>query len=113
MSILTRIVVSAAAFTALFAVPAGAAVTASQVTTPAGATSYDLDLDHPGTIRVAGTATAGDPATDLSLAWMLLPAADHDRFRAAYAEAGRGPVTDATWARACAISPAAMALITW
>jgi len=46
-----------------------------------------------------GDITAGDPATDLSLAWMLLPAASHDRFRAAYAEAGHRPVTDATWAR--------------
>jgi len=31
--------------------------------------------------------------------WMLLPAACHDRFRAAYAETGDGPVSDATWAR--------------
>ncbi len=46
-----------------------------------------------------GDITAGDPATDLSLAWMLLPAADHDRFLAAYAQAGHGPVTGATWAR--------------
>jgi aminoglycoside phosphotransferase (APT) family kinase protein len=46
-----------------------------------------------------GDITAGDPASDLSLAWMLLPAACHDRFRAAYAEAGDGPVSDATWAR--------------
>lgn len=46
-----------------------------------------------------GDITAGDPATDLSLAWMLLPATSHDRFRAAYAQAGRGPVSDATWAR--------------
>jgi hypothetical protein len=64
MSILTRIAVSAAALTVLFAVPASAAVSASQVTSPAGDTSYDLDLDHPGTIRVAGTATASDPASD-------------------------------------------------
>ncbi len=46
-----------------------------------------------------GDITSGDPATDLSLAWMLLPASSHDRFRAAYAEAGHGPVADATWAR--------------
>jgi hypothetical protein len=64
MAILTRIAVGAAALTVLFAVPAGAAVTASEVTSPAGATSYDVDLDHPGTIRVTGTATASDPASD-------------------------------------------------
>ena len=46
-----------------------------------------------------GDITAGDPASDLSLVWMLLPAACHDRFRAAYAETGDGPVSDATWAR--------------
>lgn len=46
-----------------------------------------------------GDITAGDPASDLSLAWMLLPALCHDVFRAAYAEAGDGPVSDATWAR--------------
>jgi aminoglycoside phosphotransferase (APT) family kinase protein len=46
-----------------------------------------------------GDITAGDPATDLSLAWMLLPASCHDPFRAAYAEAGHKPLTDATWAR--------------
>lgn len=64
MAILTRIAVSAAALTALFAVPAGAAVTSSQVTAPADATAYDLDLDHPGTVRLAGTATAADPSSD-------------------------------------------------
>jgi aminoglycoside phosphotransferase (APT) family kinase protein len=46
-----------------------------------------------------GDVTAGDPASDLSLVWMLLPAACHDRFRAAYAKAGGEPVSDATWAR--------------
>jgi aminoglycoside phosphotransferase (APT) family kinase protein len=46
-----------------------------------------------------GDITAGDPATDLSLAWMLLTATCHDLFRAAYAEAGGAPITDATWAR--------------
>jgi aminoglycoside phosphotransferase (APT) family kinase protein len=46
-----------------------------------------------------GDVTSGDPASDLSLAWMLLPAACHGRFRAAYAAAGHGPVTDAMWAR--------------
>jgi aminoglycoside phosphotransferase (APT) family kinase protein len=46
-----------------------------------------------------GDITAGDPAADLSLAWMLLPAACHGDFRTAYAAAGRGTLTDATWAR--------------
>ena len=46
-----------------------------------------------------GDITAGDPASDLSIAWMLLPARCHGLFRAAYAEAGNGPVTEATWAR--------------
>jgi aminoglycoside phosphotransferase (APT) family kinase protein len=46
-----------------------------------------------------GDITSGDPATDLSLAWMLLPATCHDLFRAAYAEAGGAPISDATWAR--------------
>jgi aminoglycoside phosphotransferase (APT) family kinase protein len=46
-----------------------------------------------------GDITAGDPASDLSLAWMLLPASCHGDFRAAYAAAGRGPLSDATWAR--------------
>jgi aminoglycoside phosphotransferase (APT) family kinase protein len=64
---------------------------------------------HPANILVAegrvsgvidfGDITAGDPASDLSLAWMLLPASCHDLFRAAYAEAGNGPVAEATWAR--------------
>jgi aminoglycoside phosphotransferase (APT) family kinase protein len=46
-----------------------------------------------------GDITAGDPASDLSLAWMLLPAWCHGLFRAAYAEAGNGAVAEATWAR--------------
>jgi aminoglycoside phosphotransferase (APT) family kinase protein len=46
-----------------------------------------------------GDICAGDPAADLSLVWMLLPASCHDRFRAAYAAVGDGPVSDATWAR--------------
>lgn len=46
-----------------------------------------------------GDITAGDPACDLSLAWMLLPAWCHGLFRAAYAAAGNGPVGEATWAR--------------
>src|ERR1700722_5070144 len=46
-----------------------------------------------------GDITAGDPASDLSLVWMLLPASCHGEFRAAYAAAGRGTLTDAVWAR--------------
>jgi aminoglycoside phosphotransferase (APT) family kinase protein len=46
-----------------------------------------------------GDVTAGDPAADLSLAWMLLPAACHGDFRAAYGAAGHGVLTDAVWAR--------------
>ena len=45
------------------------------------------------------TAGVGDPASDLSLAWMLLPASSHDAFRAAYAAAGNGAISAATWAR--------------
>jgi aminoglycoside phosphotransferase (APT) family kinase protein len=64
---------------------------------------------HPANILIAdgrvsgvidfGDITAGDPASDLSLAWMLLPAGRHAGFRAAYAAAGNGAITDATWAR--------------
>ena len=47
-----------------------------------------------------GDITSGDPAADLSLAWMLLPAECHDGFRAAYEEAGHGRVGDPLWLRA-------------
>lgn len=46
-----------------------------------------------------GDITAGDPASDLSLAWMLLPASCHGAFRAAYAAAGNGAICDPAWAR--------------
>jgi aminoglycoside phosphotransferase (APT) family kinase protein len=46
-----------------------------------------------------GDITAGDLASDLSLAWMLLPAASHEAFRAAYAAAGNGAISAGTWAR--------------
>lgn len=59
---------------------------------------------HPGNLIVAdgalaavidfGDLTAGDPATDLAIAWMMLPAAERERFRRALA------VDDATWERA-------------
>jgi aminoglycoside phosphotransferase (APT) family kinase protein len=51
-----------------------------------------------------GDITAGDPATDLAAAWMLLPVDCDDVFRKAYREAGgvRGPAAtdDALWLRA-------------
>lgn len=61
---------------------------------------------HPGNLVVRrravvgvidfGDITSGDPATDLAVAWMLLPGEHRDAFRRA---AGRGDDTD-TWARA-------------
>jgi aminoglycoside phosphotransferase (APT) family kinase protein len=64
---------------------------------------------HPGNIlmddgRVSGVIdfgdiTSGDPATDLAVAWMLLPLSFHGAFRAAYEDAG-GPEGDALWRRA-------------
>jgi aminoglycoside phosphotransferase (APT) family kinase protein len=47
-----------------------------------------------------GDITAGDPATDLAVAWMLLPADRHRRFRHAYHAAGRHPDRDDLWIRA-------------
>jgi aminoglycoside phosphotransferase (APT) family kinase protein len=52
-----------------------------------------------------GDITAGDPASDLSVAWMLLPLEWHAAFRAAYAASrtvrGAGPGDDAAqWRRA-------------
>jgi aminoglycoside phosphotransferase (APT) family kinase protein len=49
-----------------------------------------------------GDITAGDPATDLSVAWMLLPAAQHAPFREAYRDASgaAGAVGDPLWRRA-------------
>lgn len=43
-----------------------------------------------------GDITSGDPATDLAVAWMLLPRSVHQVFRAAYGERG---ADDAAWAR--------------
>ena len=64
---------------------------------------------HPANILIAdgrvsgvldfGDITAGDPAADLSIAWMLLPATGHGDFRAAYAAASGEPIGEATWAR--------------
>lgn len=47
-----------------------------------------------------GDITAGDPAADLSVAWMLLPAEYHDVFRNAYRIAGVQAADDDVWARA-------------
>jgi aminoglycoside phosphotransferase (APT) family kinase protein len=47
-----------------------------------------------------GDITSGDPATDLAVAWTLLPADCHDAFRNAYRAAGRYAASDDTWARA-------------
>ena len=60
-------------------------------------------LVHDGRVSAVidfGDITSGDPAADLSLAWMLLPAECHDGFRAAYADAGHGRVGDPLWVRA-------------
>lgn len=47
-----------------------------------------------------GDITAGDPATDLAVAWMLFPEADHAGFRAAYRAANDRRIDEDTWARA-------------
>jgi aminoglycoside phosphotransferase (APT) family kinase protein len=47
-----------------------------------------------------GDLTSGDPAADLSVAWMLLPAECHDAFRMAYQAAGGYAEGDEIWVRA-------------
>ena len=47
-----------------------------------------------------GDITSGDPAADLSVAWMLLPAECHDAFRDAYHAAAGHAADGVTWARA-------------
>ena len=50
-----------------------------------------------------GDITSGDPATDLAVAWMLLPLSLHGAFRSAYQDAGGaggGAEGDALWRRA-------------
>lgn len=47
-----------------------------------------------------GDVTAGDPATDLAAAWMLLPPAEHAALRAGYRTANGAGLDDETWARA-------------
>ena len=63
---------------------------------------------HPGNLLVSygrlsgvldfGDLTAGDPATDLSVAWMVLPASARPAFRAA-ARGPQEPIDDHTWRR--------------
>jgi aminoglycoside phosphotransferase (APT) family kinase protein len=63
---------------------------------------------HPGNLIVHrgclsavidfGDLTAGDPATDLSVAWMQLPPPDRATFRAS--ARGPLPIDDDTWTRA-------------
>jgi aminoglycoside phosphotransferase (APT) family kinase protein len=60
-------------------------------------------LVHRGRISAVidfGDITSGDPAADLSVAWMLLPAECHDAFRAAYRSAGQHQAGAEMWARA-------------
>lgn len=55
-------------------------------------------LVHAGEVSAVidfGDLTSGDPATDISVAWMLFPPQIRDEFRAAI-----GDVDDDTWARA-------------
>ena len=68
-----------------------------------------------------GDITSGDPATDLAVAWMLLPLEHHAAFRAAYRSArpGRaGSLDPAAWtalwtrARGWALS-LAIVLLAW
>ena len=47
-----------------------------------------------------GDITSGDPATDLSVAWMLLPPECHGAFRDAYRAGGACAGDDGIWARA-------------
>jgi aminoglycoside phosphotransferase (APT) family kinase protein len=62
-------------------------------------------LVHEGRVSALidfGDITAGDPATDLSVAWMLLPAEHHGTLREAYRQASgaAGAVSDPLWLRA-------------
>lgn len=47
-----------------------------------------------------GDITSGDPAADLSVAWMLLPRDCHGAFADAYRAASQNAATDDLWARA-------------
>ena len=64
---------------------------------------------HPGNLLIRGghisavldfgDLTSGDPATDLSIAWMVLPPSIRPTFRAS-ARSAFNPIDDATWVRA-------------
>ena len=54
-----------------------------------------VDRGRVGAVIDFGDITAGDPATDLAVAWMLLPTRQRAEFRRAY-----GRADDDTWARA-------------
>jgi aminoglycoside phosphotransferase (APT) family kinase protein len=47
-----------------------------------------------------GDITAGDPAADLSVAWLMLPAEHHHAFRHTYRNAASHSVDDDIWVRA-------------
>jgi aminoglycoside phosphotransferase (APT) family kinase protein len=47
-----------------------------------------------------GDITSGDPAIDLSVAWMMLPPGCHGAFQHAYHAAGGRPARDPVWVRA-------------
>jgi aminoglycoside phosphotransferase (APT) family kinase protein len=47
-----------------------------------------------------GDLTAGDPAADLAVAWMLLPGTCHQAFRDAYSRSGGPAIGADDWARA-------------
>jgi aminoglycoside phosphotransferase (APT) family kinase protein len=47
-----------------------------------------------------GDITAGDPASDLSVAWMILPADCYGAFRDGYRDINRHRLSDDTWMRA-------------
>jgi aminoglycoside phosphotransferase (APT) family kinase protein len=47
-----------------------------------------------------GDITAGDPATDLAAAWMLLPTSEHASLRDGYRTTNDAAIDDHTWARA-------------
>ncbi|WP_406113665.1 aminoglycoside phosphotransferase family protein [Streptomyces sp. NBC_01014] len=54
-----------------------------------------VDRGRVGAVIDFGDVTAGDPATDLAVAWMLLPTPQRAEFRRVY-----GRADDGTWARA-------------
>lgn len=59
-----------------------------------------VDRDRISGVIDFGDITAGDPAADLSVAWMLLPAEHHGAFRYTYRNAASHPADDNIWVRA-------------